>query len=186
MAKVLVVDNYDSFTYNLVQYLAELGAADSQRALVDFDRFLHSTRLTGADGFICTADLNSALAEHILDHPSLVLSPASHHHSRVLPSHWAIDHPSEEEHQLLSRHQRSESHSEPPATPRPRRTKLRREISVRLCMGGRIAVVLQWCRRNRPGVTPSAIEAHRDDNQTRMRAAGWTEKHVTGTRCKKR
>ena len=27
MAKVLVIDNYDSFTYNLVQYLAELGAA---------------------------------------------------------------------------------------------------------------------------------------------------------------
>ena len=26
-ARVLVVDNYDSFTYNLVQYLAELGAA---------------------------------------------------------------------------------------------------------------------------------------------------------------
>ncbi len=27
MAKVLVIDNYDSFTYNLVQYLAELDAA---------------------------------------------------------------------------------------------------------------------------------------------------------------
>lgn len=26
MAKVLIIDNYDSFTYNLVQYLAELGA----------------------------------------------------------------------------------------------------------------------------------------------------------------
>ena len=26
MTKVLVVDNYDSFTYNLVQYLGELGA----------------------------------------------------------------------------------------------------------------------------------------------------------------
>ena len=25
--RVLVVDNYDSFTYNLVQYLGELGAA---------------------------------------------------------------------------------------------------------------------------------------------------------------
>ena len=24
--KVLVIDNYDSFTYNLVQYLGELGA----------------------------------------------------------------------------------------------------------------------------------------------------------------
>ena len=27
MARILVVDNYDSFTYNLVQYLAELGAS---------------------------------------------------------------------------------------------------------------------------------------------------------------
>ncbi len=26
MARVLVIDNYDSFTYNLVQYLGELGA----------------------------------------------------------------------------------------------------------------------------------------------------------------
>ncbi len=25
---VLVIDNYDSFTYNLVQYLGELGADD--------------------------------------------------------------------------------------------------------------------------------------------------------------
>ena len=26
MTRVLVIDNYDSFTYNLVQYLGELGA----------------------------------------------------------------------------------------------------------------------------------------------------------------
>lgn len=26
MPRVLVIDNYDSFTYNLVQYLGELGA----------------------------------------------------------------------------------------------------------------------------------------------------------------
>jgi anthranilate/para-aminobenzoate synthase component II len=26
MKKILVIDNYDSFTYNLVQYLGELGA----------------------------------------------------------------------------------------------------------------------------------------------------------------
>ena len=26
MPKILIIDNYDSFTYNLVQYLGELGA----------------------------------------------------------------------------------------------------------------------------------------------------------------
>ncbi|MCL4722508.1 MAG: aminodeoxychorismate/anthranilate synthase component II, partial [Gammaproteobacteria bacterium] len=26
MARILVVDNYDSFVYNLVQYLAQIGA----------------------------------------------------------------------------------------------------------------------------------------------------------------
>jgi len=31
MARVLMIDNYDSFTYNLVQYLAELGADVSVR-----------------------------------------------------------------------------------------------------------------------------------------------------------
>ncbi len=39
MARVLVVDNYDSFTYNLVQYLGELGAevevVRNDRAVVD-------------------------------------------------------------------------------------------------------------------------------------------------------
>ena len=39
MTKVLVVDNYDSFTYNLVQYLGELGAeievVRNDRASVD-------------------------------------------------------------------------------------------------------------------------------------------------------
>ena len=29
--KILVVDNYDSFVYNLVQYLAQIGAALEQR-----------------------------------------------------------------------------------------------------------------------------------------------------------
>jgi len=40
MPRLLVVDNYDSFTYNLVQYLAELGAElevvrDDAAALAD-------------------------------------------------------------------------------------------------------------------------------------------------------
>ena len=36
--KVLVIDNYDSFTYNLVQYLGELGADVHDRAQRSRDR----------------------------------------------------------------------------------------------------------------------------------------------------
>ena len=38
MSKVLVVDNYDSFTYNLVHILRELGLSDSMR-IVRNDKF---------------------------------------------------------------------------------------------------------------------------------------------------
>ncbi len=45
MSRVLMIDNYDSFTYNLVQYLAELGAEvtvwrNDQFKLDDIDDFL--------------------------------------------------------------------------------------------------------------------------------------------------
>ncbi|MDQ6784883.1 MAG: aminodeoxychorismate/anthranilate synthase component II [Actinomycetota bacterium] len=38
MARVLVIDNYDSFVYNLVQYLGELGAEPIVRRPGDIDR----------------------------------------------------------------------------------------------------------------------------------------------------
>jgi anthranilate/para-aminobenzoate synthase component II len=49
MAKILMIDNYDSFTYNLVQYLGELGAEVIVRRNRDLARPVHS----GASGNFC-------------------------------------------------------------------------------------------------------------------------------------
>jgi len=38
MDRVIVIDNYDSFAYNLVQYLGELGAADGGSGQAGFER----------------------------------------------------------------------------------------------------------------------------------------------------
>ena len=50
MTSVLVIDNYDSFTYNLVQYLGELGAeievVRNDKAAVD--ELLGRARPTGS------------------------------------------------------------------------------------------------------------------------------------------
>jgi len=48
-AKVLMIDNYDSFTYNLVQYLGELGATvqvyrNDQITLAEIYTLGHLTR----------------------------------------------------------------------------------------------------------------------------------------------
>ena len=42
--KVLMIDNYDSFTYNLVQYLGELGAEVEvvRNDQIEVDAVLHS------------------------------------------------------------------------------------------------------------------------------------------------
>jgi anthranilate synthase/aminodeoxychorismate synthase-like glutamine amidotransferase len=54
MSSVLVIDNYDSFTYNLVQYLGELGAevgvVRNDKATVDELRGLKPDRLVVSPG----------------------------------------------------------------------------------------------------------------------------------------
>jgi uncharacterized protein (TIGR02466 family) len=55
--------------------LGECG--DGRDALVDFDRFLVSSRPEAPAGFATVAALNDALARHILDHPTLIDAPTS-------------------------------------------------------------------------------------------------------------
>jgi para-aminobenzoate synthetase component 2 len=50
-AKILVVDNYDSFVYNLVQYLAQIGA-DVEVWRNDDPRFADDAFTTGFDGVL--------------------------------------------------------------------------------------------------------------------------------------
>ncbi|HEX2856703.1 MAG TPA: aminodeoxychorismate/anthranilate synthase component II [Propionibacteriaceae bacterium] len=51
MARILVVDNYDSFVYNLVQYLAQIGA-DVEVWRNDDPRFQQPDFLAGFDGVL--------------------------------------------------------------------------------------------------------------------------------------
>jgi para-aminobenzoate synthetase component 2 len=50
-AKILVIDNYDSFVYNLVQYLAQIGA-DVEVWRNDDERFADPTFADGFDGIL--------------------------------------------------------------------------------------------------------------------------------------
>jgi para-aminobenzoate synthetase component 2 len=50
-AKILVIDNYDSFVYNLVQYLAQIGA-DVEVWRNDDERFGDPTYATAFDGIL--------------------------------------------------------------------------------------------------------------------------------------
>ena len=58
--------------------LNELGQTAAQDELLDSDRFLTATRFAQAPDGRPIADLNAALVEHLLAHPSLVEAPASH------------------------------------------------------------------------------------------------------------
>ncbi len=58
--------------------LGELGDRDGVRALIDFDRLVRPFDIGVPAGFATLADFNAALAEHVLHHPSLMESPASH------------------------------------------------------------------------------------------------------------
>ena len=55
--------------------LYEVGDGDGARVLVDFDRFLKSTRIAPPAGFDNLADFNAAIARFALQHPTLVQEP---------------------------------------------------------------------------------------------------------------
>ncbi len=74
MIRILVVDNYDSFTYNLVQYLAELGASVEvyrNDALSTEQRELHE-----ADGLLISP--GPGLPEHAGQTPALIARWTGH------------------------------------------------------------------------------------------------------------
>ena len=58
--------------------LREADDVDGTRALLDVERFLHTTELGVPTEFADLDAFNTALAEHICAHPSLVDAPASH------------------------------------------------------------------------------------------------------------
>lgn len=58
--------------------LAELGDRDGVRALLDVERLVRPFDVSTPPGYATLADFNAALADHVLRHPSLMESPASH------------------------------------------------------------------------------------------------------------
>ena len=58
--------------------LERLGDSDGARRLLDFDRLILTIRPAAPPGYRDVAAFNAALAEHVLDHPSLDRSPAQH------------------------------------------------------------------------------------------------------------
>ncbi len=52
MARILVVDNYDSFVYNIVQYLYEIGVDELQVWRNDDERFSSADWVDGFDGVL--------------------------------------------------------------------------------------------------------------------------------------
>ncbi|GMQ74988.1 MAG: hypothetical protein BMS9Abin01_0231 [Gammaproteobacteria bacterium] len=58
--------------------LRETGDVDGARDLADVEKFVHVTELTVPKEFTDLDAFNTALAEHICGHPSLVDAPASH------------------------------------------------------------------------------------------------------------
>ncbi|HAA93385.1 MAG TPA: hypothetical protein DCS82_09680 [Rhodospirillaceae bacterium] len=55
--------------------LEALGDRDGVRRLVDFDHFLRPIQISAPEEFVDIGAFNDALAEHVIDHPSLTLSP---------------------------------------------------------------------------------------------------------------
>ncbi len=52
--------------------LSELGDREALEVLVDFDRHIHTRIVDPAEAFADLADFNSALAQHVCNHPTLV------------------------------------------------------------------------------------------------------------------
>ncbi len=58
--------------------LNECGRADAVKLLVDLDRFVVPIRHERAPGFKSIEAFNAAMAEHVTQHPTLIVSPTSH------------------------------------------------------------------------------------------------------------
>ncbi len=58
--------------------LRELGERQAERSLVDFDRFIRPVRLDAPAPYSSLAEFNTALAEHVRQHPTLVYAPSRH------------------------------------------------------------------------------------------------------------
>ena len=68
---VLVIDNYDSFTYNLVQYLGELGARLEVRRNDETSVAAIRALATGADCDLARAGASGARGHLARRHPGL-------------------------------------------------------------------------------------------------------------------
>ena len=58
--------------------LHELGEQEAERSLVDFDRFIQPVRLEAPAPYSGLDEFNTALAEHVRQHPTLVYAPSRH------------------------------------------------------------------------------------------------------------
>lgn len=58
--------------------LEEMGRDDEAKVLADYDRLIHPVDIAVPDGYADLEAFNSALLEHVLNHPSLVVAPTSH------------------------------------------------------------------------------------------------------------
>ena len=58
--------------------LERIGDVDGAHALLDFDRLILTSRPAAPPGYRDVAAFNAALAQHVLDHPSLDCSPSQH------------------------------------------------------------------------------------------------------------